>query len=332
MRALSLGIESTAHTFGAAVVSFDGRIASNVRDVYVTETGGIVPARAAEHHVAVCGDVIAKALHDSKVRPAQLSLITYSQSPGLGHCLRIGAMTARALAALLRKPILGVNHCIAHLEIGRLVTGAKDPVMLYASGANTQIIAFEASRYRVFGETLDMGAGNFIDSFARHLGLGFPGGPAIAELAAKGKKLIPLPYSVKGMDVAFSGLLTNLQQKADSGRYSKEDLAFSLQEYTFAMLIEVAERAMAHTRKDELLLAGGVCCNARLQEMAKVMCAERGARCYIPPNDLLVDNAAMIAWQGILEHNAGRRAKLEEADVRPYVRTDEIDVIWRKER
>ena len=329
MRALCLGIESTAHTFGAAVVSFDGRIASNVRDVYVTETGGIVPARAAEHHVAVCGDVVARALADARVRPRELALIAYSQSPGLGHCLRIGAMAGRALAALLRKPIVGVNHCIAHLEIGRLVTGARDPVMLYASGANTQIIAFEGGRYRVFGETLDIGAGNFIDSFARSLGLGFPGGPKIAELAKKGKTLIPLPYSVKGMDVAFSGLLTNLQQKAASGRYTREDLAFSLQEHAFAMLIEVAERAMAHTHKDELLLAGGVCCNARLQEMAKTMCAERGARCYIPPSDLLIDNAAMIAWQGILEHQAGRQIRLEEADVRPYVRTDEIDVIWR---
>jgi len=328
-RIISLGIESTAHTFAAAVVDSSGKIYSNVRKMYATEKGGIVPGEAAEHHVQICDSLIKNAIEDAKIKIKDVNLISYSQSPGLGHCLRIGAMAARALASLLKIPIIGVNHCIAHLEIGRLVTEAKDPVLLYASGANTQIIAYEGKRYRVFGETLDMGCGNFIDSFARYLGLGFPGGPKIYELALKGKTLIPLPYTVKGMDVSFSGLLTNLQQKWDSGKFSKEDLAYSLQEHVFAMLVEVAERAMAHTGKNELLLGGGVCCNKRLQEMARIMCDERNAKCFIPPNDLLVDNAAMIAWQGILEYNAGRRMKIENADVKPYLRTDEVDVIWR---
>ncbi|MBW3023336.1 tRNA (adenosine(37)-N6)-threonylcarbamoyltransferase complex transferase subunit TsaD, partial [Candidatus Woesearchaeota archaeon] len=251
------------------------------------------------------------------------------QSPGLGHCLRIGGMVARSLAVIYKKEIIGVNHCIAHLEIGRLKTKAKDPVLLYVSGANTQVIAYEGKKYRIFGETLDIGCGNFIDSFARYIGLGFPGGPKIYELSLKAKNFIPLPYTVKGMDVSFSGLFSNLKQKYDSGMYTKEDLAFSLQETVFAMLVETAERAMAHTGKKELLLGGGVCCNKRLQEMAKIMCKEREAECFIPPTELLVDNAAMIAWQGILQFNAGERMKIEKADVKPYLRTDDIKVSWR---
>lgn len=324
-----LGIESTAHTFSAAVVTSDGGILSNERYTYTTEEGGIVPAEAAENHSQICDRIISDALKKAHKSIKDINLISFSQSPGLGHCLRIGGMAARSLAAINNIPIIGVNHCIAHLEIGRLATKAKDPVLLYASGANTQIIAYEGGKYRIFGETLDIGVGNFLDSFARHMGLGFPGGPKLYELSLKSRKFIHLPYTVKGMDVAFTGLLTNLQQKYDSGKYSKEDLAFSTQETAFAMLVEVAERAMAHTGKKELLLGGGVACNKRLQEMCRIMCKERGAELFVPPNDLLIDNAAMIAWQGILQYNSGERMKIEEAAVKPYLRTDDIKVGWR---
>jgi len=326
---MCLGIESTAHTFGASVVSSEGRILSNEKRVFTTESGGIVPQQAAEHHVQHCDSVIKEALKKAKKAIKDIKLVSFSQSPGLGHCLRIGGMAARSIASIHKKDIIGVNHCVAHLEIGRLVTKAKDPVLLYVSGANTQVIAYEGGKYRIFGETLDMGAGNFIDTFARTLGLGFPGGPKIYELSLKSKKFIPLPYTVKGMDVSFSGLLTNLQQKHKSGKYLKEDLAFSMQETIFAMLVEVAERAMAHTGKEELLLGGGVACNKRLQEMAGIMCVERGAKLFVPPNDLLVDNAAMIAWQGMLQFNAGERLKIGDAKVDPYLRTDEVNVSWR---
>ncbi len=212
------------------------------------------------------------------------------------------------------------------MEIGKLVTACKDPVLLYVSGANTQVIAFEGGKYRIFGETLDQGVGNFLDAFARHIGLGFPGGPKLYELSLKSKNLIELPYVVKGMDVSVSGLLTNLKQKYDSKQYKIEDLAYSVQETVFAMLLEVAERAMAHCQKKELLLGGGVACNKRLQEMAIKMCEERNAECFIPPNELLVDNGAMICWQGILEQK--NTIGLEKADIKPYERTDDIIVNW----
>ena len=326
---ICLGIESTAHTFGIGIVTGDGNVLANEKDTYTTKEGGIIPFKAVKHHMDCYEELIKKALKKAELTIKDIDIIAFSQSPGLGHTLRVGAMVARSLAAHYSKPLVGVNHCIAHLEIGNMVTDCNNPVLLYASGANTQIIAYEAGRYRIFGETLDIGIGNFLDSFAREMGLGFPGGPMIYELASKGKKYIELPYTVKGMDVSFGGILTNLKQKLKSGQYSKEDLCFSVQETVFAMLLEVAERAMAHCDKKELLLGGGVACNKRLQTMAKDMCSQREAECFIPPNEFLVDNGLMIAWLGIIEHKAGNETKIEESAIRPYERTDEVEVNWR---
>jgi len=236
---------------------------------------------------------------------------------------------AKELSKKHNKPLIGVNHCIAHLEIGRALTKAKDPVLLYVSGANTQVIAYEGKKYRIFGETLDQGVGNFLDSFARYIGIGFPGGPKIAELADKSNNYIELPYVVKGMDISVSGILTNLKQKYDSRKFKTEDLAYSIQETVFAMLTEVAERAMAHTQKKELLLGGGVCCNNRLKEMANTMCKNRNAECFIPENPVLIDNGIQIAWLGLIEHKAGVRMNIDDIDIKPAERTDHINVTWR---
>jgi len=325
---ICLGIESTAHTFGAGIVTSEGKVLSNVKDSYVTEQGGIHPIEAKEHHLIVADEVILGAIDNAKIKKEDIDLISFSQGPGLAPCLIVGLNKAKELSTKLKKPLVGVNHCIAHLSVGELSTKCKDPVLLYVSGANTQVIAYEAGKYRIFGETLDNGCGNFLDGFARYLGLGFPGGPKIYELALQGKNFVELPYVVKGMDVSFGGILTNLKQKIDSKKYKKEDLAFSCQETVFSMLIEVAERAMAHCNKKELLLGGGVCCNNRLKEMAEIMCRERNAKCFIPQNEFLVDNGAQIAWQGILEKNKATK-KIKNIDIKPYERTDDISVFWR---
>ncbi len=325
---ISLGIESTAHTFGIGIVSAK-EVFVNVKDSYTTEKGGIIPMDAGKHHERVRDGLIKEALaqFEKKCPGKQIDIITYSRGPGIGPCLHVGKNTAKDLSQRMNIPHIGINHCIAHLSVGNLVTPVKNPVLLYASGANTQVIAYEGGKYRVFGETLDQGIGNFLDAFARHIGLGFPGGPKIEQLALKGKNLIQLPYSVKGMDISLTGMLTNLKQKFDKKEHPVEDLAYSLQETAFAMLIEVAERAMAHCGKKELLLGGGVACNARLQEMAGIMCKERGAKCFIPQKSLLVDNGAMIAYQGLLEHNAGKVE--QKVAITPYERTDDVDVFWR---
>lgn len=319
-----LGIETTAHTFGAGIIE-DKKVLANVKDVYTTEEGGIIPFKVQEHHVNMCDEVIKKALETAKLTIKDIDLISFSQGPGMGHALRVGAVASRTLSIINKIPLIGVNHCIAHLTIGEQLTEATDPVLLYVSGANTQVIAYEGKKYRVFGETLDMGIGNFIDSFAREIGLGFPGGPKIAELAEKSKNYIELPYSVKGMDVSFGGLITNLKEKLK--KFPKEDLCYSVQETIFAMMVEVAERALAHTGKKELLLGGGVACNKRLQEMCKKMCDSRNCRFFVIENQFLVDNAVMIAFQGMVEYKAGKRAK--ETKIRPYERTDDIQVNWK---
>lgn len=321
-----LGIECTAHTFGVSVVN-KGKILANIRDMYKTDKGGIIPIEASKHHTEIAEKLYGEALNVAGVKEEKIDAIALSNAPGLAPCLLAGMKFAKEKASGLKIPIVPVNHCIAHLEIGRSL-GSKDPVLLYASGANTQIIAYAAGKYRVFGETLDIGVGNFIDKFARYTGLGFPGGPRIEELAKKGK-YIELPYSIKGMDVSFSGMQTKLQQLFDQA-ISLADLAFSLQETAFAMLVESSERAMAHTGKKELVLGGGVACNSRLQEMCKIMCKERGAKFYCPENSLLTDNGAMIAYLGEIMFNSGIKQKAEEVDIRSRERTDDVQVKWRK--
>ncbi len=325
---ISLGIESTAHTFGAGIINEKAKILANVKDSYTTEKGGIHPTEAKLHHLNVKDKVVKDALKQANLTMKDIDIISFSQGPGLSPCLVVGMEKAKELAKTNGKPLVGVNHCIAHLEIGKALTKAKDPVLLYVSGANTQVIAYEGGKYRIFGETLDNGVGNFLDGFARYLGLGFPGGPKIQELALKGKNFIELPYVVKGMDVSFSGIQTNLKQKVDLKKYKIEDLAYSCQETIFAMLLEVAERAMAHCEKDELLLGGGVACNTRLKEMANIMCKERNAECFIPSNSVMVDNGAQIAHLGLIEYNAGIRMNIKDIDIKPYERTDDINVTW----
>jgi len=345
-----LGIESTAHTFGVAVLNFEGEILSNVTDSYTTKEGGMIPVEVRKHHKEVAPKIYDKALNGANIDEDKIEAIAFSNAPGLAPCLLEGMIFAKELSKKLDVPIVMVNHCVAHLEIGGTI-GARDPVMLYASGANTQVIAYEAGKYRVFGETLDIGIGNFIDTIARYMGLGFPGGPKIQKLAeecienwnkaARGtpselgtfEKAPPLsgdlPYSIKGMDVAFSGLQTKIKNLLDKGE-NKNKIAYSMQEVVFAMLVEATERALAHTGKKELLLGGGVACNSRLQEMCKIMCKERDVKYFCPDRSLLVDNAGMIGYLGLKMYKAGLGTKGYDAvDIAPRERTDDVEIKWK---
>jgi glycoprotease/Kae1 family metallohydrolase len=345
---ICLGIESTAHTFGASVVrsnidlvDYDKstcEILSNEKDSYTTEKGGMIPRELAEHHYRVAPTIIKQALEKANIKLSEIDLVSFSQGPGIGNALRCGAVTARQLALKINKPLVGVNHCVAHVEIGRKLCNAKDPVMLYASGANTQIICYENGYYRVFGETLDTGIGNFLDTFGRSLGLGFPAGPQLDKMYFEGKELVELPYTVKGMDLAFSGLLTNATNKipligkeVDGKILTKEALVYSTLHNAFAMLTEVTERALAHTEKKEVILGGGVGCSKALQEMVGKMCEERGAKLFVPPNSVMVDNAAMISWTGLLMHKYGAKLNPSKSEILPKQRTDDVKVNWRND-
>ena len=314
-----LGIEGTAWNLSASV--FDESLISLASHAYTPPTGGIHPREAAQHHASYARSVISEALKEANV---PISAVAFSQGPGLGPCLRVVATAARALAASLNIPLIGVNHCVAHIEIGRFASGFEDPIVLYASGANTQVLGYLNGRYRIFGETLDIGIGNALDKFARSKNLAHPGGPKI-EIHAKDGKYIPFPYTVKGMDLAFSGLMS----AAKDAKASLEDVCYSLQENAFAMCTEVSERALAQTGKDELILVGGVGANKRFQEMMHAMCEERGASCFVPEMKYLGDNGAMIAYTGRLMLEAGMSLSLEESIVMPGFRADQAEVPWR---
>ncbi len=325
---LILGLEGTAHTLGVGIVDDRGRVLANAMDMHRPLKGGIHPREAANHHAEVVVPLLRRTLKEARVEAKDLSLVAFSQGPGLGPCLRTTATAARALALALAIPVVGVNHCVAHLEIGRLTTGCRDPIFLYVSGGNTQVIAFTAGRYRVMGETLDIGIGNMLDKFGREVGMAFPSGPEIEGKAQEGKELLDLPYTVKGMDTAFSGLLTAALGMVRQGATLAE-VCYSLQEIAFAMLTEVTERAMAHLGKGEVLLGGGVARNKRLQQMVSDMAEARGGRMFVPPGDLCVDNGAMIAWTGYLMYaKGGVRMKLEDTVVDQAFRTDQVEVTW----
>ncbi|MFA6804386.1 MAG: bifunctional N(6)-L-threonylcarbamoyladenine synthase/serine/threonine protein kinase [Candidatus Methanomethylophilaceae archaeon] len=325
---ITLGIEGTAHTLGVGVVDSEKKVLSNVLDMYRPPEGGLHPREAANHHADVVADIITRSVKEAGITLNDVDLISFSMGPGLGPCLRVAATAARSLSCRLGIPIIGVNHCIAHIEIGNATTGCTDPVLLYASGGNTQIIAYSDKRYRIFGETQDVGIGNMLDKLGRELGLGFYAGPTIEKLAKGGDRLLDLPYSVKGMDISFSGIMTAALALKDRGE-RLEDIAMSVQETAFGMLTEVTERAMAHVGKDEVLLGGGVAQNMRLREMVDTMANERGAKMYCPDRRFCMDNGAMIAWLGNIMYNSGVRMSIEDTEVRQRFRTDEVSVTWR---
>lgn len=323
---ICLGIESTAHTFGVAVMK-DKKELSSASGTFTTIEGGMNPPVVARHHIELKDKLLKKAVEDAKIEFEDIGLISFSKGPGLAPCLHVGRNFAVELAKKLKIPLIGVNHICAHLEVGRMITGTKDPVFVFVSGANSQIIAHEGGKYRVFGETLSIGMGNALDKFGRIVGLGFPAGPKIEKLAKRGK-LIELPYVVKGMDVDFAGIITKAEMLFKKGA-KIEDLCFSLQETCFAMLAEVTERAVAHCNKKEVILIGGVAANKRFCEMLDAMCKERGCKFHPVPLRYCGDNPVMIAWQGLLEYNFNKREEdLETVEINPKWRIDELEAEW----
>lgn len=330
-----LGIESTAHTFGVGIVDFEGKVCGMVNDMFIPQEGGLTPVLVKEQHLTNFASIIESTLKQAGLSIKDLDLIAFSQSPGLGQVLRIGALVARMLSLQLGLPVIGVNHCVAHVEVGRLMREIHDPLTLYVSGGNTIVSAFESGRYQIFGETLDLPIGNMIDSFARDAGIPHPGGPKIEQLASLSNHYLSLPYVVKGMDLSFSGLYTSASRLLSSDKFNKEytlnDVAYSLQETAFAMLTEVTERALAHTGKQEVLLTGGVAANKRLQEMVRYISEEHDARFEVVPLKYAGDNGAMIAWTGILRYKAEGGHSMDETMIKPKERMDNITIPWRSD-
>lgn len=364
-RLLALGCEGSANKLGVGVISHTlplppipsdtqpcAEVLSNIRHTYNAPAGaGFLPKDTAQHHRAQFCNVTLEALRRAGVtRPRdEIDCVAFTGGPGMGAPLTSVAVAARTLALLWGKEddMVGVNHCVGHIEMGRSITGAANPVVLYVSGGNTQVIAYAEQKYRIFGEALDIAVGNCLDRFARTIMI--PNDPApgynIEQLARKatGDVLHDLPYAVKGMDCSFSGILAKVDDLAAqmlAGRkvttaegkaveITKEDLCFSLQETVFAMLVEITERAMAHVGSQQVLIVGGVGSNLRLQEMMGAMARDRGGSVYATDERFCIDNGIMIAHAGLLAYETGFRTPLPDTTVTQRFRTDEVHVKWR---
>ena len=321
-----LGIEGTAHTISAGIIDEENIYYTSSR-TYHPKDGGIHPREAANHHFENILPVIREALKQSSMNIGDIDLIGFSRGPGLGPCLKIVAVAARSLSIRNNIPLLGVNHPMGHIEIGKRTTGSKDPLVLYVSGGNTQIITGGKGKYRVVGETLDIGIGNMLDKFARDIGIPFPGGPAIEQYALRGKELLALPYSVKGMDTAFSGIYTAAKHLKEKG-HNVEDICYSIQEVAFSMLCETLERAIYTTGKREILLTGGVARNGRLREMISILAKEANCKVFETPVEYCMDNGSMIAQAALMMYQNGIRHNLEDTSVDQKFRIDQAPAPW----
>ena len=340
---IGLGMEGSANKIAVGIVKqplgdpskSENRavILSNVRDTYNAPPGqGFMPRDVARHHRNWVVRIVKRAIEEAQIEITDIDCICFTQGPGMGAPLQSVVIAARALSMLWKVPLVGVNHCVGHIEMGREVTGADNPVVLYVSGGNTQVIAYSRQRYRIFGETLDIAVGNCLDRFARVLKI--PNAPSpgynIEQLAKRGSKFVELPYTVKGMDISMSGILEYIEEIARRGTEKVEDLCYSLQECLFAMLVEITERAMAHVNSNQALIVGGVGCNERLQEMMAIMARDRGGAVFATDERFCIDNGVMIAQAGLLEYRMGGATLVEDSVCSQKFRTDDVFVRWRE--
>lgn len=334
-----MGMEGSANKIGIGIVTSKGRILCNPRKTFIAPPGeGFQPRETARHHQEHVLPLVRQALTEAGIPWSRINAIAYTKGPGMGAPLRSVAIVARTLSQLWKIPIVAVNHCIGHIEMGRLVTKSSNPVVLYVSGGNSQVIAYSLKRYRIFGETIDIAVGNCLDRFARIIGLSndpSPGYNIEQEAKKSSGKLIPIPYCVKGMDVSFSGILSFIEMEGnrmlEKGTCTRADLCYSLQETVFAMLVETTERALSHCGSNEVLIVGGVGCNVRLQQMMQQMLEARGGKLCAMDDRFCIDNGAMIAWAGLEAYRAGERTPLKDTWCTQRFRTDQVEVTWRED-
>ncbi len=348
---IALGLEGSANKLGVGLILHPpkggpAQVLSNIRHTFVSPPGeGFLPKDTAKHHRSWVVRLVKQAMKEAGLKVEDIDCICYTKGPGMGAPLQSVAVAARTLGLLWKKELVGVNHCVGHIEMGREITGAQNPVVLYVSGGNTQVIVYASQRYRIFGEALDIAVGNCLDRFARTLRISNDPAPGynIEQMAKKGKHLVDLPYTVKGMDCSFSGILASIdilaeKLEAQQGGWkdeetgeniTREDLCFSLQETIYAMLVEITERAMAHVGSSQVLIVGGVGCNERLQEMMGIMATDRNGSVFATDERFCIDNGIMIAHAGLLAYRTGSTTRLEDCTCTQRFRTDEVFVKWR---
>lgn len=318
---LVLGIESSAHTFGVGIAK-DGKIIANEKSMYDVGTTGMIPKKVAEFHISNSNNIIRKALKTAGLSIRDIEGIGYTKGPGIGNCLQVGQIIAKTLAVRLGIPMADVNHGLGHIEIARQMSRLEDPVVLYVSGGNSQILKATGKKYRhytILGETFDIGVGNMLDSFARSLKL-VPSWGSTVEKTAIGGRYVDMPYTVKGMDFSFTGLLTHSIKQIN--KHTKQDICYSIQETAFSMLCEATERALLLTNSDEICVCGGVAQNTRLKEMLSKIALSHHSKFGFSENQFNADNGAMIAFVAERMLSNGYKIKIKDCRIEQRYRVD----------
>ena len=345
MALLVLGIESSCDETGVALVrTREGAVpellgqALHSQIAMHADYGGVVPELASRDHIRRIIPLANQALAQAGQALAAIDVVAYTRGPGLAGALLVGAGVACALGAALRKPVLGVHHLEGHLLSPFL---SADPpefpfVALLVSGGHTQLMRVDGvGQYELLGETIDDAAGEAFDKSAKLLGLGYPGGPALARLADFGDATsfkLPRPLLHSGdLDFSFAGLKTAVLTQARKFEGSpceqqRADLAASTQAAIVEVLVKKSLKALAQTGLNRLVVAGGVGANAALREQLNAACAARGARVHYPELALCTDNGAMIALAAAMRLQAGVEAPNRDYafDVKPRWPLDQV--------
>ena len=302
---LVLAIETSCDETSVAIVRGGDHVLSNVVSSQIelhAEFGGVVPEVASRAHLELLEPVVEAALAEAGTTPEQLDAVAATHGPGLIGALLVGVSAAKALAVAWNTPYVGVNHMEGHLFATFLERPDLQPplVVLLVSGGHTMLVEVRAKgQYRILGSTTDDAAGEAFDKVARYLGLGYPGGPLIDELACEGdRESIPFPRGLlnEGLDFSFSGMKTaviNYVRKHPEA--TNADLAASFQEAVVDVLVTKALRAAHQVGARAVCLGGGVAANRRLRERFADEAREAGLDCLVPSRHYCTDNAAMIA-------------------------------------
>jgi len=338
MSLITLGIESSCDETGIALYQMERGLLAHALYTQVamhSEYGGVVPELASRDHVRRVTPLVRQVMREAGVSLDRISAIAYTQGPGLGGALLVGASVANALGYALDIPVIGIHHLEGHLLSPLLSDPAPEfPfVALLVSGGHTQLMRVDGvGRYTLLGETLDDAAGEAFDKSAQLLGLGYPGGPALAKLATLGRPgryKLPRPMQHSGdLEFSFSGLKTavmTLVKQSDNDKQTRADIACAVQEAIVDVLAHKARAALTLTGLNQLVVAGGVGANQLLRSCLTESISKRGGTVFYPELEFCTDNGAMIAFAGALRLVQQQGKQDYRFDVKPRWNLAEIN-------
>ena len=315
MPTIILGLESSCDDSAAALVTADRQILAQAvvgQNAAHQPYGGVVPEIAARAHAEILPDLIRRVLDDAKLTIRDVDAVAATAGPGLIGGVMVALLAGKGLALAAGKPLIAINHLEGHALSPRLIDPDLDfpYLLLLVSGGHCQLLEVRGvGEYRRLATTIDDAAGEAFDKAAKLLGLGYPGGPAIEALAAKGSAdAVPLPRPLFGSaepHFSFAGLKSAVQRAVAAGEHEPEDIAASFQQAVVDCLVDRTARALERTDAPALVVAGGVAANGAIRSALQALAKERGRRFVVPPAWLCTDNAAMIAWAGAERLAAG---------------------------